>query len=98
MTKRSEEKSLFRVCCDESCVKPMNVLAVLKERARQETRWGEQNHGQEKWLQILIEEVGEYTQACLDGDMNHAKEEMVQVAAVALAIIESMDRNELKTP
>ncbi len=40
-------------------------------------------------ITILMEEVGEFAQAYLANDFYHAQEEAVQVAAVALAIVES---------
>lgn len=39
-------------------------------------------------LHILVEEVGEYAEAVLEGDPEHACAEAVQIAAVALSIVE----------
>lgn len=66
--------------------------SVLAERQRQDAKWGEQNHPPGTWLVILMEEVGEASQAVLEMDWNSYREEMVQVAAVALAAVESCDR------
>lgn len=73
---------------------------VLQERARQDAMWGNQNHDPLVYGAILTEEVGEFFQAALDtrfggknGGMNKMRLEAVQVAAVALAIIECLDRN-----
>jgi NTP pyrophosphatase (non-canonical NTP hydrolase) len=71
---------------------------ILLERAAQDAKWGEQNHEPETWMAILMEEVGELAQAVLHwrfggpaaGDI---RLEAVQVAAVALALIECHDRN-----
>jgi NTP pyrophosphatase (non-canonical NTP hydrolase) len=76
------------------------TLDVLRERARQDGKWGEQNHDPILWSAILTEEVGEYTQAALHHRFGGHKavklrDEAVQVAAVALAIIECIDRNGL---
>lgn len=77
---------------------------VLQERNRQEEKWGEQNHHPLAWLAILGEEVGEVNKAVLEaffpnyktyGDYIQARVELIQVAAVAIAMIESLDRNEL---
>lgn len=72
---------------------------VLKERARQDEIWGEQNHDPFVYGAILTEEVGEFMQAALDtrfggkdGGKSKIREEAVQVAAVALAIVECLDR------
>ena len=80
------------------------LLHVLQERLHQERKWGERNHHPFKWITILMEEVGEFSEAALhaDGDeaghdqrtaLQRMRKEAVQVAAVALAIIECHDRN-----
>jgi NTP pyrophosphatase (non-canonical NTP hydrolase) len=78
---------------------PMSSLPVLTdvgyERQRQENKWGEQNHDGGIWLAILTEEVGEVAQAGLDNGWvgnRHLREELVQVAAVAVKWIECIDR------
>jgi NTP pyrophosphatase (non-canonical NTP hydrolase) len=70
---------------------------VIIERRSQNRKWGEQNHDMPTWLAILHEETGELSQAVL-----HAKfggpaardlfKEAVQVAAVALQIVEFLIR------
>ena len=80
---------------------------VLVERQRQDARWGEQNHQIGTWLTILTEEIGELCRAELAltfGEQDSVAEvnellrqrraEAVQVAAVALAIVEYLDRAE----
>ena len=72
------------------------------ERFRQEDKWGEQNHSPEWWMQILMEEVGEVAKALLEAKFGHQgslvkyRKEMIHVAAVAVAAIESYNRNEAK--
>jgi len=82
---------------------------VLLERQRQEEKWGQQNHNAPEWLMILGEEVGEANKAALetyfaargpkpDGyesveDYSNYRAELIQVAAVAVSMIESIDRN-----
>lgn len=73
------------------------ILSVLDERANQDNKWGEQNHDPFTYLTILVEEVGEFAQCALHtqfgGDKAEGlREEAVQVAAVALAIVECLDR------
>ena len=70
---------------------------VLAERERQEAKWGEQNHDPEIYLAILLEEVGEASECALHRrfggpEAANYREELVQVAAVALAMIECEDR------
>lgn len=71
------------------------MAEVLNERKLQDKKWGEQNHHPYKWLSILGEEVGESCKAVLEDSPLQYREEMIQVAAVAIAAIESLDRNEL---
>lgn len=68
------------------------VTDVALERERQNVKWGEQNHDDGKWFQILMEEVGEAAKAGLDDGDDRMREELVQVAAVAVAFIEAIDR------
>lgn len=79
------------------------LASVLQERRRQDQKWGEQNHSLPIYLTILMEEVGELAQAILEGQVfdngrreeftiEEVRTEAVQVAAVALAIVECIDR------
>ena len=76
---------------------------VALERVRQESKWGEQNHHPMVWLSILGEEVGESCEAANEayhsgpsqGKWENYRKELIQVAAVAIAMVESLDR-ELK--
>jgi hypothetical protein len=73
----------------------MIVMDIRDERDEQDRKWGEQNHPQVCWVAILAEEFGEWSREVLERDFLAARNELVQVAAVALAAIESIDRNEL---
>ena len=75
------------------------LVDILAERARQNAKWGEQNHDIYIWMAILVEEVGELAEAILhtsmvspEGGMDKVREETIHVAAVALQIIEFIDR------
>jgi NTP pyrophosphatase (non-canonical NTP hydrolase) len=72
---------------------------IIKERERQDEKWGVQNHDPIIWLAILTEEVGELAQATLHHELlttmgSYAKtrirNEAIQVAAVAVALLESL--------
>lgn len=70
---------------------------VLAERARQDAKWGEQNHDPFTYLTVLAEEFGEFAQAALHTRFGGPaaaglRTEAVHVAAVALAIVECLDR------
>jgi len=72
----------------------MKIYNQIKaERSRQDNKWGEQNHMPFKWLAILGEEVGESNKAALELKLTQYRKELIQVAAVAVAAIECMDRN-----
>lgn len=70
-----------------------HLMAIITERVRQEKKWGPQNHDPLKWNAILGEEFGEVSKAILEGDVKNYREELIQVAAVAIAALESLDRN-----
>lgn len=77
---------------------PAALDSVLAERGKQDVMWGQQNHHGFKWLAILGEEVGELSECVLHADYGgkaaaHTQEEAVQVAAVALAMVECIMRH-----
>ena len=68
---------------------------VMRERIRQMEKWGRQTHSIEKWVVILMEEVGEVAQEALeirnDAMAKHdLYKELIQVAAVAAAIAQAI--------
>lgn len=74
---------------------------IQNERQRQDEKWGEQNGHDFEWVSILTEEIGEVAQAANEanfisgknrGNFTHIREELVQVAAVAVAWIQAIDR------
>lgn len=75
---------------------------VLDERIRQDAKWGDQSGNSDfVWIAVLTEEVGEAAQAALKAhfengvdhaEMRHLREELIQVAAVAVAHVEALDR------
>lgn len=76
-----------------------NILNEIKaERQRQDAKWGEQNHHPFVWLAILGEEVGEVNKAALEHSfsgksLDEYREELIQVASVAVAMVECLDKN-----
>lgn len=75
---------------------------VAKERIFQHVKWGKQDHSDGDWLKILIEEVGEVAQAMQhnnkwskDSDASDLYNELIQVAAVAVSIAESVKEKAL---
>jgi NTP pyrophosphatase (non-canonical NTP hydrolase) len=88
------------LCAKEEIVVVLNEAyrSIVDERDRQERKWGVQRHDMTVWLTVLSEEVGELAQAILHyrelmTDQRHdaIRAEAVQVAAVAVAMIEHLD-------
>lgn len=70
---------------------------VLAERSKQDTKWGMQNHGVMGWILIEAEEFGEAAKEANEvhfrgKDPAAYRAELIQVAAVAVAAIEALDR------
>lgn len=76
---------------------------IIQERTRQDEKWGEQNHKPVEWCAILGEEVGEVNKAALEAhfkqyykdneQLANYRAELIHVAAVAVCMIESLERN-----
>jgi len=75
---------------------------IRAERQRQDRIWGQQNHPPEWWLTILGEEYGEACRGHLDKTFgtgrsdDHYPDELIQVAAVAVAALESYYRKNIQ--
>jgi len=68
-------------------------IAIIKaERMRQDSKWGEQNHDDGKWLKIIVEELGEVAKALLEGDSEQGVKELSHVCAVGVAWMEAIGR------
>ena len=70
---------------------------VALERAIQDAKWGQQNHGVADWMLVLSEEFGEAAKEAnevrfREKSVYDYRKELIQVAAVAVAAIESLDR------
>jgi len=79
----------------EAAIGPL--MAIAGERLRQDAKWGEQNHDPFTYLTVLLEEVGEFAQAALHlrfggPAQGEFRKEAIHMAAVALAIVECIDR------
>ena len=100
MSYQNTATTTFGVCCE-----------VEEERTRQDAKWGQQNHSPIEWIAILTEEVGEAAKEAVEMHFANAfpehytndaercaryRAELIQVAAVAVAMVESLDRNVLK--
>lgn len=75
--------------------------AVLKdislERDFQDSKWGCQRHlSLETWMTILGEEYGEACKEVLEVNEKKLYKELVQVAAVSIAILEAIRSNNVE--
>jgi NTP pyrophosphatase (non-canonical NTP hydrolase) len=76
------------------------LVEIQEERFRQDFKWGIQDHSPIEWCAILGEEVGEVNKAALEHHFKYVgaknlieyRKELIQVAAVAVAMIECIDR------
>jgi hypothetical protein len=113
------------VSSDDATRRVRILSEILRERTRQDQKWGEQNHpdgtgpqhvwvftgpaafvaesvrsecqrkaadGFCTWLDILLEEAAE---AFAESDSAKLREELIQVAAVAVSWVEAIDRRAL---
>ena len=77
---------------------------IYAEQKKQLEKWGIQNHHPHIYNSILVEEVGEVSQAILktEGEgktknWHDVIQELIHVQAVAQSMIESIRRNQLKS-
>lgn len=67
---------------------------VWSERQRQNAKWGNDSivhRTAEAGFCVLGEEVGEVAKAINERDRNQVRAELIQVAAVAVAMVEALD-------
>jgi NTP pyrophosphatase (non-canonical NTP hydrolase) len=68
---------------------------VLKERERQIELWEREFYVWDASLEhkntVLVEEVGEVAHAILENDIDNLREELIQVAAVCVAWLETLE-------
>jgi hypothetical protein len=75
------------------------LVEIDQEVLRQRALWGKQNHCPADWLTILMEEVGEAAKGALETRFGRRhdgyamyRNELIQVAAVAAAAVECLDK------
>lgn len=85
------------------------LFEILQERKKQDAKFGIQNHSPIEWIAILGEEFGEASKEALEAhfkqknnfgslgkseeNLQNLRNELIQVAAVAAAFVECLDRN-----
>ena len=83
---------------DRKWARNVAINQINQERERQIKKWGEQCHDISTWCAILMEEVGELSEAALHCKFggpkaNGLKKEAIQAAAVAMQIVEMLELN-----
>ncbi len=98
----TDEKVAVNIPHQDHTIQDELVREIIVERSNQDAKWGEQNHFPHYWVGIMGEEFGELCQAVNEsvfdngtdkGGYENLKTEAVQVAAVALAFLECLERN-----
>lgn len=81
----------------DGCLLNFNEVSeyIKGENKNQLIKWGVQEHEIEKWICILMEEVGELSKAVLEGFPNLMLNESIQVATLSVKISE-MILNKIK--
>lgn len=75
---------------DGTEVQHICLKEILEERKRQDSKWNpKRSLPVATWMTILGEEFGEACLEALQGNLEAFRKEMIQVAAVALAILEA---------
>lgn len=76
---------------------PNYILQLIKnERIAQNEKWGKLHHSKDNHfvaMSVLSEEVGEVARAILEKDLKNLEEELIQVAAVCVKWLQSLENN-----
>jgi NTP pyrophosphatase (non-canonical NTP hydrolase) len=85
---------MFEQAIKELALDTQVYAEVWGERQRQNAKWGSDSivhRTSEAGFRVLGEETGEVAKAINERDRAQARKELVQVAAVAVAMIEALD-------
>lgn len=69
---------------------------IAAQRRYQREKWGNEHddtHYPQDWPLLLSVRVGRIADAALEGDMKTYKDQLIKLAAVAVAALETADRN-----
>lgn len=73
------------------------IAQVIAERFGQDRKWGGADHDDEHrrrdWLQYIREHADRATKALKGKDLDEYRKQLVEIAALAVAAVESHDRN-----
>ena len=74
----------------------MAIELMIEERKRQDEKWGDNDikYADFIWSAILTEETGEVAHEVLNSELYCLRDEVVQVAAVAIAWLEAIIERE----
>ncbi len=64
---------------------------IIQERLRQDQKWGtDRMMSNASWVFIILEELGEVSEAVLKGQLQEVHHELIHVAATAIAWLEDI--------
>lgn len=69
---------------------------VLRERSKQDKKWGEQTKTKDAWLIAIGEEFGEACKAVIDEQSQDYVKELIHTAATCVCAIEDLLRQHRK--
>lgn len=72
-------------------------IEMTAERKRQDRKWGEQNHADDYWLGIVMEEIGEVAKAVIERKDDELTDEIIQSMAVLCSWMEARNRRHIET-
>ena len=73
------------------------IQKIINERARQDFLWGNSEvQSLDRWIVLLLEEIGEVARAHIENDSDNLEEELIQVASLSIKILEKIYNNEIK--
>lgn len=91
---REEFERLVRALESHKSPQQKVLDLVVERRKRQDAKWGRVNNDWPIWNNILGEEFGEVCKAFLEGNRESWKQELIDVAAVAVAALEFLIEHE----
>lgn len=81
----------WSMTADDVAAMELVITEVINERKLQDFKLGQQTHTPAAWYTILGEEYGEIGRAINENDVRNYRDELIQTAAVCVAMVESID-------
>lgn len=72
------------IATDQRQVRAQLFNDIIQEMARQDNKWGQQDHDPHKWNTIIMEELGEVAKDTFENNEEGYYKELIQVAACCI--------------